>query len=129
MGSVCKGLATLYGVFGSIGTIVMSYSLGKIGAVHRADRTWLLTISVFLGMGLMVAMICVALYTLGDIHEQLQSYTFAGRSGLSDLSGLSEDKETKNKRLLANGGWKCPDCGSIHPSYETTCKCGRSKND
>ncbi|MGN0370437.1 MAG: hypothetical protein ACI4EW_07815 [Butyrivibrio sp.] len=38
---------------------------------------------------------------------------------------LSPDEE---KNILANGGWKCPDCGKINRSYETTCKCGKRKD-
>lgn len=42
--------------------------------------------------------------------------------GPGDLSPYEE------KKILANGGWKCPDCGNINRSYETTCKCGKHKN-
>jgi len=55
---------------------------------------------------------------------------FGGNNGLSKEAeaGLSQlDKEAEINKIIAKGGWKCPNCGKINYSYETTCKCGRGK--
>ena len=41
-----------------------------------------------------------------------------------------QELSSEEKRMLASGGWKCPaPCNKIHPSYETSCSCGKSKWD
>lgn len=74
-------------------------------------------------------MISVALYTLGEIYDRVFSSTFSRGMSASVENGLTAiANEEEKKRILNNGGWKCPDCGKVNRSYETTCKCGRSKN-
>ncbi len=37
-------------------------------------------------------------------------------------------KEAREKKILDEGGWKCP-CGRVNNSYTTTCVCGVHKRD
>lgn len=137
MGDICKTLAKIYGVIGAIGTIVASITLGKTASIRNYsisyERSWLLTIAIFLGVGLSVAMVTAALYTLGEIYDRVYSSSFSANSSISaetatSLTALA--KENEEKKMLASGGWKCPaPCNKIHPSYETSCSCGKSKWD
>ncbi len=38
-------------------------------------------------------------------------------------------QEEENKRVLAEGGWKCANCHRANPSYISTCNCGVSKSN
>ena len=38
-------------------------------------------------------------------------------------------KENNERRMLANGGWKCSQCGRVNPGYIGSCGCGMSKSD
>lgn len=37
--------------------------------------------------------------------------------------------EELEKRLVAEGGWKCANCGNVSASYVTSCTCGLAKAD
>ena len=137
MGNICKTLAKIYGVIGAIGTIAASIILGKTASIEKYsisyERNWLLTIAIFLGVGLSVAMVTAALYTLGEIYDRVYSSSFSANSSISaeTARGLAAlGKEEEEKKMLASGGWKCPaPCNKVHPSYETSCLCGKSKWD
>lgn len=137
MGNVCKTLAIVYGVIGAIGTIIVSIIFGKTASIEMYsidyERNWLLTIAIFLGVGLTVAMVTAALYTLGEIYDRVYSSSFSENSSISaeTARGLAAlGKEEEEKEMLASGGWKCPaPCNKVHPSYETSCLCGKSKWD
>ena len=137
MGDICKTLAKIYGVIGAIGTIAASVIWGKTASIGKYsisyERNWLLTIAIFLGVGLSVAMVTAALYTLGEIYDRVYSSSFSANSSISaeTASGLAAlGKEAEEKKMLASGGWKCPaPCNKVHPSYETSCLCGKSKWD
>ena len=38
------------------------------------------------------------------------------------------EKETKERKILSEGGWKCT-CGRTNYKYVTTCPCGKSKHE
>ena len=135
-GGLCKLLAIIYGILGSIGSIVMANILGKSAEydfVKRemvSERNWPLTIAIFVGTLLVVAMISVGLYTIGEIYDRVYSNAFTANGAISEktaegLAVLAEQAETE--RTLDAGGWRCPDCNKVNPSYVTTCMCGRSK--
>lgn len=138
MGDICKILAKIYGVIGAVGTIAASIIGGKTASIGtysiRYERNWLLTIAIFLGVGLSVAMVTAALYTLGKIYDRVYSSSFSANSSISTeaANGLAVlAKEAEEKKILANGGWKCPaPCNKVHRSYESSCSsCGTAKWD
>lgn len=134
MGDACKALSKIYAVLGGIGAFYLSYSLGRTASIgHYStsyERDWLLTIAIFLGSALSVAIVSVVLEAVGEIHDRVYYLSYSGRTALSSdaeqgLAVLGQEAEAK--RIVANGGWKCPDCGKANNSYETTCICGKSK--
>lgn len=119
MGKACKTLSVIYGILGTISAFVVAFYYGRVAEVSRYEttytRNWVLTISLFLGIMLSVIIVCVALSTLGDVWLKV--------NGLSYYRATQES----DTHILQNGGWKCPDCGTVNMSYNSTCKCGRSK--
>ena len=71
MGDACRLLSKVYGVVGGIGTFVVSYVGGRTAELGylsvEYERNWFLTIAIFIGAALSVVMICVALFTLGEV--------------------------------------------------------------
>jgi len=47
-------------------------------------------------------------------------------SGTFHTSASRAAEQAKNDKIMAGGGWMCS-CGKAHPSYETSCTCGKSK--
>ena len=74
IGGCCKILAKIYGVIGAIGSIVLANIYGKESEVNyyfervEYQQNWELTIAIFVGVLLVVSMICIALYTIGAIY-------------------------------------------------------------
>ena len=128
MGTACRTLSIIYGILGVIGAFVSAHTTNKISGFGMACV-------VFFGVILLVAMVAVGLYTLGEIYETSNNSYRAG-SQSRKINALAQEtvsskskRETEEKRKLSSGGWKCPDCGKMNNSYETTCSCGRRKND
>lgn len=132
MGNACRLLSKIWWGFGAICSFYFSSILGiEIDWGLYKERDWVLTIAIFLGAMLFVTVVSVALYTLGDIYDKVY-YSNVDSIELSPqvaqkLAALIHEEETK--KILANGGWECPDCGEINRSYLTTCKCGKGKNN
>ena len=129
MGTACRTLSIIYGILGVIGSFITSKRI-----LETTDN-WGTTIAVFFGVVLLVAMVTVGLYTLGEIYETANNSIGVG-SQSGKINALAQEtvsskskRETEEKRKLSSGGWKCPDCGKMNNSYETTCSCGRRKND
>ena len=126
-GTACRTLAIIYGILGVIGSFVSAHTTNKISGVGMACV-------VFFGVILLVAMVAVGLYTLGEIYETSNNSNGVGSqsrkiNSLAQETVSSIKREAEEKRKISSGGWKCPDCGKMNNSYETTCSCGRRKND
>ena len=125
MGTKCKNLATIYGVLGSIGTIAAAIIWGKTAKYSRyydveIVRNWPLTIAILLGLGLSVAMITAALYTIGETYDQVCSILYYVKN--------ENEHSQSSQNIVPKGGWVCPKCGKAYQSYETSCRiCGQFK--
>ena len=127
-GTACRTLAIIYGIIGVIGAFISARTTNNTSGFGMACV-------VFFGVVFVVAMVVVGLYTLGEIYETVNK-TYVAASQSSKINALAQEtvsskskRETEEKRKLSSGGWKCPDCGKMNNSYETTCSCGRRKND
>lgn len=69
------------------------------------------------------------LFAAGAICEELEATRRNCLGGAMGTVITAMAEEAEKKKILANGGWKCPDCGKLHHSYETSCSCGKSKSD
>lgn len=137
IGRWCKILAKIYGVIGTIGSIVLANIYGKEAEANsyfervEYQRNWMLTIAIFVGVLLVVSMICITLYTIGAIYDAVNSSAFQ-KGGVDRYEKLEEGtsviaEQDEVNRIIENGGWRCSDCGKINQSYITTCMCGKSK--
>lgn len=48
------------------------------------------------------------------------------KAAKAERKKLSDGEVGNGNNLPANSGWQCS-CGRVHPSYETSCVCGKSK--
>lgn len=137
IGGCCKILAKIYGVIGAIGSIVLANIYGKESEVNyyfervEYQQNWELTIAIFVGVLLVVSMICIALYTIGAIYDAVNSSAFQ-KGGVARYEKLGEGtsviaEQDEVNKIIENDGWRCSDCGKINQSYITTCMCGKSK--
>lgn len=110
MKKFCTTLAVILLICGIICGIIVTNKLGIISAILVFMSGIVLPIILFA--------IGEALQKLDDIKKTLEAVS----PGLESLS-----KEAKNKEILEQGGWKCPDCGTINRFYVTDCKCGKAK--
>ena len=39
----------------------------------------------------------------------------------------SLDNEARERRIIAEGGWRCPTCGTLNHHYVSSCGCGTKK--
>ena len=73
-------------------------------------------------MGIFMVAFC---QMMEDVHY-LKEQKVTSECKYNDNGVLKSETDRENE-IIANGGWKCPDCNRIHPAYETSCICGRTK--
>ena len=102
MGNTCKLLSKIYGVLGTIGTIVIAYFGGRTANLYSMrydyyERNWPLTIGIVIGMGLGVAIIVVVLYTLGEIYNKVCNMSFSGAGSISENASKGLGQQAKEE--------------------------------
>lgn len=127
MGNQCRILAIIYMILGVISSIILAISLGITAEMGKYsvqfERNWVLTLAIFVGGVFTSYIVYVIMMTLADTHDTVSQILFkVGNIPTSSIGYASEEDI-----FLANGGWKCPDCQKLNYSYETTCRCGKSK--
>ena len=139
MSKLCKGLATVFGILGTLGNGIIAANAGNIQRGCLYMRDWGITIGIFLGLMLGVIIICVVLLTLGEILEKLEDTQYY----IKQLQQTEKNNENKNsleakvtvsnaKSKLFNDKpsdkWICKKCGSPNGTNNTICKdCGTYK--
>ena len=116
MGRLCRIIGLFIGI--SVGAFLLF-----VGGVSQNP-----VLSTILGLYGTLSLIvdAVVIYTIGDIYEKVKQ----NQTHLYDIADeIKRPKynELKESSVLGNGGWKCPNCGNLHYSYETTCSCGMIK--
>ncbi len=46
-----------------------------------------------------------------------------------DKATAPVESKSKEEKILSQGGWRCPQCGSLNQNYVSSCGCGMSKRD
>lgn len=133
MKNICKYLSYAVLALGTIGSIVMAKTYGVVLKPAKltsiTERSWPLTIGIFIGCMFSVSVLFVILRALYEILEKLESLEYNTEKQSQPDSALSAAaKEVEEKQILSKGGWKCPDCGKINYSYFSRCqKCNKTK--
>lgn len=111
-------------VLGCIGSIVLAFAMGT--DIH-GERNGMLTLVVFLVgacASLFWGFLCFAIVQALDCLEGI-NYNLKKTSDNTQSIGEADQLE---KDLSSGKRWKCPECGKIYMSYETSCMvCGISK--
>lgn len=92
MKKVCRFLAVIQAIFGIIGSIVLSKSLGmRLNyKTLAAERDSMLTLSIFLGVMLSVSVIVIILYALSEILENQEK--ILKQLGQEDVAHIKDIK-------------------------------------
>ena len=111
-------------ILGFIGSIFLA---STTGTGLYGDRDWGITIIIFLvgaGVSLFWGFLCFAIVQALDCLEGI-NYNLKKTSDNTQSIGEADQLE---KDLSSGKRWKCPECGKIYMSYETSCMvCGISK--
>lgn len=146
-GSKALSIVKVYVVFELIVTFIVGliYSIQyatvtKIGysMYYENDNSSEFNFGKFLLAVLILVLIMFFEYVMGifmvafcqmmeDVHY-LKEQKVTSDCKYNDNGVLKSEADRENE-IIANGGWKCPDCNRIHPAYETSCVCGRTKGE
>lgn len=156
LGSFCKKMACVFGIVGFISSIFLAFKYGVTLKLLKDDydynriyddiknksvyeRDFGKTIIIFLLAMLVVLVISIGLYTIGEIYDWLMAlikgYNERNETQEKNMNTLianmkAEKKAEENKNtedVVPFGGWKCPKCGKAHQGYEEECSCGYFK--
>ncbi|SEV93399.1 hypothetical protein [[Clostridium] fimetarium] len=144
---ICKELSVVIGVLGVIGSFICASILGKSTSVSSSlssyssksvevTRNWGMTIGIFLAQMIGVIVVCVILYSIGEILENIEMlngrlYGIESAHKKDDKPKNSDKKESiftsEISKSVPTGSWKCSDCGTVNANYCGTCSCGKGK--
>lgn len=78
--------------------------------------------------GFLLGIIGIVVVAVRPNDRPAPSYSSSSASSDSYYSSSSSYLNTsRTNDALSNGGWRCPNCGKLHYSYESGCSCGASK--
>lgn len=142
-GSKALSIVKVYVIFELIVTFIvgMIYSiqyatLTKYSMYYEYNNSSEFNFGKFLLAMLILTLIMFFEYVMGifmvafcqmmeDVHY-LKEQKVTSKCKYNDNGVLKSETDRVNE-IIANGGWKCPDCNRIHTAYETSCICGRTK--
>ena len=135
MKSILKILAIITLILGIIGTIVLAIKFGtaekllatydSVGYKTTFDAGTFF--GILLGGLLSTAITSSMLFGLSKILESLETLEYK-------VNNLEQGKTTEKKNVISDknsvvstSGWECPNCGTLNPSYVSTCSCGKGR--
>ena len=65
---------------------------------------------------------------ISALETEVQSSTAKTKEAVKEATAQEESK-SREEKILSQGGWKCPQCGTINQSYVSSCGCGMNKRD
>lgn len=132
IGRRLQGLAKVICWLGIIGSVITAIVLWSQNS--RYQPTVLLGI-IYLVIGCLVSWIgSWSMYGLGLVVEQVEngrtvSFGHSRSEVPQPLTPPIDEEQARKNKILSEGGWKCPQCGTINQSYITSCGCGMRKMD
>lgn len=139
MGKTCKVIAIITEIIGLIFSIDIADTWGKNLKIGTKDldmyihRDWTLTLIIFVCALLIVSIVAASLYAIGEICDNVSVIAFYSSKNMDYMPTsraiAAWGKEADEEKIIRNGGWRCPDCKRVHYSFETSCSCGRMKDD
>lgn len=126
MKKLCNALAIITFVLGLVGSFILAKNLGRTLVysstkynITEYERSWGLTIGIFLGCMFSVVVLSAILWSLAEIMKRLEI--------LEQATAVTMYKVSSESSTSVKDGWVCPNCGTTNYSYVTTCKCGTKK--
>jgi len=139
VGEKIKKLAVILCCLGILGSIIWGISI--LGVSDRYNDTTVAGITTIV-VGILGSIISsYFMYGFGELIVHIISIDnkIKENNVANDISKpLVEDKpsnlpvkkvDEEEAKILAEGGWKCPDCGNLNSKFISNCICGRHKND
>ena len=75
------------------------------------------------------AIMCVVNAVGAIIISALETQSYQAAKAVSNSAPSALEEEARARKVIADGGWKCPKCGSVNMSYVSSCGCGMTKRD
>ena len=133
--SICKALGIITLVLGIIGTIVLAIKFGtteKLVATYDTVSsktkfdigTFLI---ILLGGLLSTAITSSILFGLSKILESMESLEYKINNIKQDIANEKTSLVSEKNSVVSTSGWECPNCGTLNPSYVSTCRCGKGR--
>ena len=125
-----KFLIAMACIFG-IATIVL-----YVVSINKLDKDAARVLGVSATINIQATVFCAATAIMCVVNAvgamvlsalETQSYKAAKASAQSAPSALEE--EARVRKVISEGGWKCPQCGALNQNYVSSCGCGMSKRD
>lgn len=137
MKKACYVLGIIVIVAGLVGAVILAHRLGVTvdivtsGSYYKftetvSNRDWGTTIGIFVGVLFPSIVLGIMLFAFSDILEKLDAQATIIEKFTPLLKNMPN--EELEKKILADGGWKCPECGNVNRSYTNECKCGLKKD-
>ena len=120
MKDLTKILGYICLVLGTISSIVSAIMFGKTTTIYFSrdftERSWPLTIGIFLGILFIAILISTIFFSISSILEKLEDI-------------LIQTQVDNDEEHINDGFWKCPKCGKYNAPYVGTCPCGQNKDN
>lgn len=130
MKSICKTLGIITLVLGVIGTIILAFKFGTaeklVSTYNTVSYKTKFDIGTFLiillGGLLSTAITSSMLLGMNKLLESIETLEYK----INNLQAKKTPNSEKNS-VVSTSGWECPNCGTINPSYVSTCSCGKGR--
>ena len=123
-----KALLVVGGIFGVLAIILYIDSVKDVkgfGQVANVQETvFCAACAIICAISIIGSMIISAIENGVDIQKaEIQ------KAIQSSSAFFAAENEARERKILAEGGWRCPNCGELNHHYVTSCSCGKSKKD
>lgn len=75
------------------------------------------------------AIMCVINAVGAMILSAIETQSYQAEKAYAHSAPSALEEEARLRKVIAEGGWKCPKCGSINQSYVSSCGCGMTKSE
>lgn len=133
MKNICKYLSYAVLGLGAVGSIIMAKTYGvtikPAKLVDITERSWPLTIAIFIASMFSVIVLFAILKALSEILEKMETLEYnSAKQSKPETTLSAAARETEESQLLSKGGWRCLACGKVNISYFSHCQnCNKPK--
>ena len=128
-GKKLQGIARIFLILGAIASVILAFVFGR----DWGDFDFWRFLAILVGGGAFVYVNSLLIYAFGLIVEKNEGQVSAVRQQGTVVRQqgtvlTAEDREKEERRVLAEGGWKCS-CGRVNSHYISSCACGKNRRE